>query len=481
MQNTNITINRIGNYTTLELPHSLAEVSVSPNEWVSHDTINQSFKKLYVNYEYLKDMCFIYDLPPNTISEWYGNDALNITWHDNVNISNATNNNPLTAVNDIAIMSNNFIVLADDTFVKLLSSDADNTFINQTNELGIGTFFKKIKTIELDSNDNIYLLDEENLRIVVLNYDINYIENGKCQPWTTMTSWGGFAGSQAKFGFNKPVDIYIYNNTLYALDKGNGVIKEYTLAGDFIKNISNELFKDGVSLMIDSSEYIFVLRENNIISKFDKEANHIQSITFASEFTNPQKIRPNYSDTRFIYVSTEKKMLKFTNEQLLLAGIFGDDLDDIYKNYHGIFSVNDKLYVANQNNILRYSDTTKFFSYKTDTTDTEWELEALQINKDEFVEAWVYNKIFNRFWDNLEIFRRALYGKPIVKEFLPGVDEVFIRTFTTEELMPFEYQKSDIYIGINEIVSSEVINRCIKQLYSNMLVLMNLLISETKE
>jgi len=56
-----------------------------------------------------------------------------------------------------------------------------------------------------------------------------------------------------------------------------------------------------------------------------------------------------------------------------------------------------------------------------------------------------------------------------------GVDEVFIRPFTTEEKSGLTYQKSDIYIGINEIVSPEVVNRCITQLYENQEMLLDLI------
>ena len=468
-------INRIGNFTELTLPHSLMSTYVPPNEWVSYSTINQVFNKLHENYEYLKDMCFIYDIPPNAISKWYGNDTNSVSWHTNTNIISAVENNPLSAVNDIAIMSNDFIVLADDTVVKILSSDMDNTIIAETTEVGIGNHFKTIKTIQLDTEDNIYVLDDQNLRIVVLNYDVDYIENGKCQPWTTKTSWGGYAGAQSQFGFNIPVDIFIQNDIVYVLDMGNSVIKKYTLAGDFIANLYNDNFALGVSLMVDSDGNIFVLQENNTITKFDENATYITSITFSSLYTNPKKIRPNTSDPRFIYVSTENKLLKYTNDDLLLSGVFGDDLESQYKNYSGLFNTNDQLYVTNGNVLLRYSDETKFFSYKTDTSAVEWPFGALQINKNEFVEAWVYNKVFNRFFDNLEIFRRALYGKPIITLVDTEIYEVFIRPFTSEERIDFEYQKIDIYIGINEIVSSEVINRCIKQLYINMEYLLELL------
>ena len=80
-----------------------------------------------------------------------------------------------------------------------------------------------------------------------------------------------------------------------------------------------------------------------------------------------------------------------------------------------------------------------------------WPLSNLFIHKDEYVQNWVYNKSFQRLWDNIELFRGSLY---------------FNET-NCKGYKPPTHSKEQIIIGQNEIVTSAVVNRSIEYLWSN--------------
>jgi hypothetical protein len=73
------------------------------------------------------------------------------------------------------------------------------------------------------------------------------------------------------------------------------------------------------------------------------------------------------------------------------------------------------------------------------------------INSEEYVQSWVYNKSFQKLWDNIEIMRHTVFfGDGKCKEYTPPT-----------------HSKEKILIGQNEIVTSTVVNRVIGYLWDN--------------
>jgi len=219
----------------------------------------------------------------------------------------------------------------------------------------------------------------------------------------------------------------------------------------------------------------------NAIYQLDINGNIVNQFSIETQGDTPQRIRLSY-DENFIYITLANYISKVTIDGRF-AGIFNGVGD---KTYFGAYSSSDgSLYVTNQLTILKFNDELFYFSFKPDTSDYIWSDNDLHIKKDEFVDAWVYNRCFHRFFDNLEIFKRSLYGRPLLQEdnvdleagsILSSLFSITIRPFTSSELAPFVYQKNDIYIGINELVTPNVINRCFEQLYILQLFLLSLLV-----
>ena len=78
-----------------------------------------------------------------------------------------------------------------------------------------------------------------------------------------------------------------------------------------------------------------------------------------------------------------------------------------------------------------------------------------------------YNRAFQRIWDNIELVRRAIVRKFILSAAYKT------QPFTSADLSNFSFfNKNDIIIGQNEIVTSDVVNRVINKLWSNVTTLL---------
>jgi len=106
-----------------------------------------------------------------------------------------------------------------------------------------------------------------------------------------------------------------------------------------------------------------------------------------------------------------------------------------------------------------------------DINDYLWSMDDIYIHEEEYVADWVYNKSLSRMWDNIDILRRSLKGKiNISTDQTTQESTIFIRNFTLEEYTALNSltTKDKIYIGLNEFVTADVINRNLK-LLCNML------------
>jgi hypothetical protein len=98
-----------------------------------------------------------------------------------------------------------------------------------------------------------------------------------------------------------------------------------------------------------------------------------------------------------------------------------------------------------------------------------WTQEDTNVDKDENIQDFVCNIVFKRMWDNIELFRRSLKGQIQYTTDTLGNDVIEIVGYnpTTYQAM-YPVSKEDIYIGINELVTADVMNRCLGQLQFSM-------------
>jgi hypothetical protein len=479
---------RIYGVTDLKFPYTKEQCRVPPNEWITYSNMNNTFNKLLSNIQYLKNVSKFYSPPPKYFIGWLGSTIVDdITgFHWNVNISQIdTEYNSLTgaltyhilsAANDIAFKDDTLYV-ADGNTVQILSGNYAATPISKTNEKTVGDYFVNLKAIGVDTDTRIYVLDAPKNRVVVFTYNPVQIPN-----WKMLFSWGTLGGANARNGFNNPNDLFVdKDNIIWIADTGNSCIKKYTRTGSWLQTITSSYFSGNsistngpISVTLDQDGYIYVLVTNGVV-KLTNTGEFVAKFLFAAEVslaiandptTVPRRVRIS-SQGDFIYVCFSNRVVKITT-----SGLHGGTFANTFKGIVDYTSLtqneNGDLFITNQNTIIRFAEDNVILSvYKSNTY--EWTVDDIHIEKNEFEQPWVINRSIARIWDNIELFRRSITGKIIfttLNELISGYQVV---DFTPDEYDGMEIQdKGDTFVGVNELVTRDVFNRCVDRLYDDM-------------
>jgi len=469
--------------TTLTLPNTLESVYIPPNEFTDRNNINRAFTRLDDNYTYLKNACKFYSPSPISYTGWLGSINGTLTeWNTESSPSSAhymsvagVSSDILSDVNDV-VSRHGYLYVADDTTVKILSTDNTATVIAERSFNGIDDDFLSINAIGVDSNENIFVLDTLSHKVIVLNY------NHTRANWELLYNWGGLGGPMSKTKLNSPNDLYIdtYDN-IWIADTGNKVVKEYSETGAWLKtvlptDITGDSTENGgiIGITLDLTNNLYILTKN-IVYKYTNTGTFIASFILTETEKTPVKIISG-KDGGFLYILYTGFVHKYT-----LGGVFGGQFANNLTgtlDYRSIYHDDSRdLYVANVNNIIKYHDRNVI----TDVVlaagiENEWDIDSDLIDKEEYIQDWVYNIVFSHLYGNLALLRRSIIGKIVFTETdIGGSFEIV--NFTIEEYQDsaFAYDREDISIGINEKVSSNVVNRCLKQLYSCQTQLLDLI------
>ncbi len=131
--------------------------------------------------------------------------------------------------------------------------------------------------IALDANDNFYVTDNQNERVVKFNAAGAYIDQ-----------WGSPGGipSSVDGEFDNPFGIAVSpDGIVYVVDAGNTRIQGFDLDGNYLGKFGESgtdpgYFGEPLAIDVDESGYIFVADfDNSNIQKFDSNRNFVERIT----------------------------------------------------------------------------------------------------------------------------------------------------------------------------------------------------------
>jgi hypothetical protein len=125
----------------------------------------------------------------------------------------------------------------------------------------------------------------------------------------------------------------------------------------------------------------------------------------------------------------------------------------ILENYTDAFQDEKRnVFVSVTDKVLQVPDRMKTYVFLSDAFEKHyWDKLNVSIDKEEYVQPWVYIRAFHRLWDNVELVRNSL---------------IYNKTKNQKYLQPV-YSKEALVIGENEVVCSSVINRLSKQIWAN--------------
>lgn len=345
------------------------------------------------------------------------------------------------------------LIIAYKSELHLLDCDYYATLLNK--QFFLDEVFKFINVVGIASttDDMVAVLDSTLSRISVFSIDAN-------NNFVLYSTWGRYGLSNSKTGFNKPQDIHIDgSNSVWICDTGNECIKKLTITGRHISTIQSTKFESNppISICVDSIGNLHCLTKKSIIIVFDKDGQ------YAFEYSTPEgtvgiKINSSYNKEA-VHVTFDKGIIKFFKN-----GVFSHYVIENYQcNADGTvlnkFSsiVHDRyrnIYVTLNNTVLKIIDrmTIDEVSYEVYAQNSLWSTNSILIDKEEYVQPWVYLKSFHRLWDNIELFRNSLFYE------IEGCKSFSLPT----------YSKEDLKLGQNEIVTNATINRLSEQLWTNL-------------
>lgn len=309
--------------------------------------------------------------------------------------------------------------------------------------------FQKIVGASLSPTNNLYVLDSVLSKVTMLQ-----IINGS---FYLASTWGKFGYKNSVDGINNPSDIHVdQHNVVWIADTGNKCIKKFAFNGKRLGVISHDLFEQDAprSVCVDSQSNVHVLLKQKVLV-FDYEGTFVFSYNLFDQVESARKINTSYN-RECVYISYGTGIVKYFKNGVIaypLANNHKCSNEDIIRNIN--YSYQDSyrnVYVVAGEKILKVADLMRIERLKAEALDQgSWNLNELLIHEEEYIQPWVYLKSFHRLWDAIELLRSSLfYEEEGCKKYKPAI-----------------YEKQELTIGQNEIVSNAVINRLSKQLWDN--------------
>jgi len=348
----------------------------------------------------------------------------------------------------------NILFLAQKTQLKLLSSDYSATFFNVVNQIDDIQSFSNIKNVCIDSGNKVYVLDSTISQVIAFIYDKNSPKN----RLEIYVSWGGFGTSSSKTRFSNPNDLHIDQlDNVWVTDTGNNCVKHYSNSGSWITTIKDDELSNNapISLCVDSQLNVHILTNKEV-----RVYNYSGIFLYAYQFntlleSTPIRIITSYN-REITYIATNNQIVKFFRNGIFAGYVIQNQpgVTDISGIYHDEFR---NLLITNNGIVLKYPDIMTLSQIKGSLPSTYWSLDDIYINKEEYIQNWVYTKSFQRMWDNIELFRNTL-------QFTDSGCRAY---------RPPPHTKDKMIIGQNEIVTASTVNRVLSYLWDNFSSLLN--------
>lgn len=522
------------------LPYTIDDIKISHNDFLVSNVYNDAIDKLYKNWLYLIANAEIFTkTSPTTALTADGASyiqfdnslaTVNLT-SDDINPSGTTT---LSSTDEIHIIKSPneekdlvFVYGDENSLVFKINTDfnaSSTTLLLSGNEAEFNKNFKFDNVVSVDNyEDFLFVLDQGSSTLY--KYDVSgllykdpAIErtgiNDTTHPGRYLVKTvGGKGKTNRKNKLANPSSIKIYNKEIYVLDNGNFSIKVYDTNFNFIRDIADkDLFitNDGnkpVSITVDresdisNTGKVFVLSKHGTITTYSVDFKNKQVYNpfgkFSNEFDlnyaeqkNFKKIISSKSNNNILYVVTNKQIIKFYKTNLTKPITFFDfpisTLSDERINSLGVESVSGVDNLVLQTSLS--SGPTKFRLYKDDTVNKKlyhenlytnyYTLSDIEVKTEELVNAITFNKTTEKIIYNhsalFENLNKKVYGKySNTKTAL--ISTVVESTFNT----PSTFNTTDdFYIGLNEPLLTDVINRPLIKLYNQQESLFSLIKEE---
>jgi hypothetical protein len=506
----------------LALPYSYDYIKVQPNDTVSEGLINLKLSHLHENMLYLyKNTLVSSNLIPVSGTAIAGVTAssTNFTWYRNlstsqfISISSNPQNVGVDKTNLMVTIKNTgaglyYAFLAYQNKIKVFKFDEAATYLQNVytiNEIDPGTSNTdgyNVNYINLTGFATIdyflYVLDAERNQLIKYDATGFFITNNILnERLVYVDSIGNYGEKESKAEFKSPTGLASYNKYLFVLDAGNSCVKKYDkdLNWQYTYRLSKDLLNlNALDIACDSEGNIFILTNTKII-KYNNTFTTKQE--FLHEVFNEsgeifKKIVISQTDNNIFYLISNKNVYKkfatrpepTVGKYLLYLYKYDLPFDSI-----NAFSVNKHSqgdiillfsFYNNTGKLGYFVDNLNLYDILAQRDFDIYNLDNILLNGDEYLQNWVLNKNISKILINHMRFRDQIIGK-----FLARQDDKGNIVFKgTRYLLPNELesiyfgQDLNAYIGANELVTCNIVNRVLSYIYNIQTNILNILKSE---
>jgi hypothetical protein len=342
------------------------------------------------------------------------------------------------------------LVLVYGNELHLVASNYEMTTISIRKFADDTTEFQNIVGAAIGSLGDIVVLDSVLSRVSIFRLKDNIFQ--------LTNTWGKFGTQTTIGGMNNPTDIHVDSkNTVWIADHGNKCIKKFGFNGKALGIITHKDFETDSpkSVCVDSDLHVHVLLKQKVLV-FDYDGTFLFQYVLPDTVKETRKINTNYSKEA-VYITFDTGVVKYFKTGIKSGFLVREHVCGSGNPLNSFnAAVQDKyrtIYITAGEKVLKVGDIMRATKQKSAASkQILWDKSSILINKNEFVQPWVYLKSFHRLWDNIELVRSSLF-------------------YTNEgctKYYPPVYAKTDLVLGQNELVTNAVINRLAEQLWANL-------------
>ena len=441
---------------------------LSPNEWVTSNNVNFSLSELYSTIDNLVNFNKQYKVFGDIIG-WSGlttynnteaNECIRSPWKiksfdpEFFPITDSCSEFDYCKIVGITETSDpHAIIIAHENQLHVRQKDYEFTRVSTQDMIENIFPLQQIVAVDKTTDGKIVVLDAALLRVGL--YNLN--STGSLIYYN---SWGSFGLAADLHGFQNPVDLCVdSNNFIWVADRDNKNVKKFTANGRGIAIAYHEKFDTSspTSVAVDNINRIHVLASDEVYV-FDQEG--VFMFSYALPYKNPNKIRSS-TNRECMYVSHKTGIASYTKNGQFVGNVIQDykcadgkslaPYEEMHHDSHG------NLYCASNGKLLKLASSFRLSVSRANIASKfYWPLNQILISDEEYIQPWVYEKCFHRLWDNVELLRNSL---------------VYDATGAKQYVGP-TYQKSELVIGQNEIVTNATFNRLVDQIWTNLVPLL---------
>ena len=478
---------RLNNEITLNLPYTLEEINIQPNEWGVEDIFNTSITRLQESIDYLNaNIQTINITSPTLYYGWLGNNsgakASGIKWftqtYNSSNLNNpelATNSgkNYFSDIRDACETSNHIYVL-DGTKFRAFSAGAVPIERNFYNSENIQSLLSNPLSFDVDeTGQTVYLCDSPTNKVYKFNIDLSN------NPAINIElSMGGFGSGIDHNKFNSPTQILYSNNYIYVLDYNNSCIKQFNVDLNWVYTYNADILDQEKPISIavhPSTQLLYVLTNNYKILIFDNLSNELfETIDISYISDNTLTLEKILFDENgdFFYILTNLSIFKFTTSGLFITELNLPSTSTFtYKNIKR--SPNKSFIISTPYALEKVQDVLEIFKLGNGLPSQYWNNEQLKVKNEELPSDLNYNRSLIRIAQNIKTFRDTLNAKFIIasEQTKYGIITYFswIPVDVTKDLpvLDPDVENENLGVGVNELHVPSVFNRELKKLYTS--------------